>query len=269
MCERDNLMRSVTELVPLREASMGLQLGTLLADTAETFNMKYMEWKEGPRGVPEDGRCPLRQEAAKAVEERTKVTASEQQHATDAKAKVNEQDTLADWIAQAAAATGSVTGHSWNPSTNAVRHYVPLNNQLNACQQVDDQGMPGKCKESAHSIESSLQAAGHRQDKSRSPGCPDQWRRGLAQMPTAIRGRSSTQLTQLSAYNRSVAKDPAWNNGDSLMPTTRRPLQRRCRHLVAPIALPEASSTLCLGRIKHRRTKWGLSPQSERKHPGA
>ena len=57
MCERDNLMRSVTELVPLREPSMVLQLGTLLADTAETFNMKYMEWKEGPRGVPEDGRC--------------------------------------------------------------------------------------------------------------------------------------------------------------------------------------------------------------------
>ena len=79
-----------------------------------------------------------KQEAAKAVEERTKVTASEQQHATDAEAKVNEQDTLADRQIQAAVATGSVTGHGWNPSMNAVRDYVPLNNQLNACQQVDD-----------------------------------------------------------------------------------------------------------------------------------
>ena len=79
-----------------------------------------------------------KQEAAKAVEERTQVTASEKQRATFAEAKVIEQDTLVDWQAQAAVATGSVTGHSWNPPTNAVRHYVPLNNQPNACQQVDD-----------------------------------------------------------------------------------------------------------------------------------
>ena len=78
MCERDNLMRSVTELVPLREPSMGLELGTLLADTAETFNMKY-DGVEGrtKRRARRRKVCPVRQEAAKAVEERTKVTASE------------------------------------------------------------------------------------------------------------------------------------------------------------------------------------------------
>ena len=118
MCERDNLMRSVTELVPLREPNMGLQLGTLLADTAETFNMKYMEWKEGPRGVPEDGRyVPYVRKPQKLLKRGPKVTASEQQHAADAKAKVTVQDTLADRQVQAAVATGSVTGHSWNPST--------------------------------------------------------------------------------------------------------------------------------------------------------
>ena len=123
-------------------------------------------------------------------------------------------------------------------------------------------------QESSHSIESSLQAAGRRQDKSRSPGCPDQWRRGLAQMPTAIRGRSSAQLTQRSfqAYNMSVAKDPVWNKGDSLMPITRRPLQHRCKHLVDPSPCQKqaphcawvastivAPSGLCLSRVKAPR----------------
>ena len=105
MCERNTLTRSLAELVPLCEPSMGLQLGTLLEDTAgdvqhEVHGVEGKTKRRARRWKV----CPVRQEAAKAVEERTTVTASEQQHATDAEAKVNEQETLADWQVQAAVA---------------------------------------------------------------------------------------------------------------------------------------------------------------------
>uniref|UniRef100_A0A7S1AY12 Apple domain-containing protein n=1 Tax=Noctiluca scintillans TaxID=2966 RepID=A0A7S1AY12_NOCSC len=61
-----------------------------------------------------------------------------------------------------------------------------------------------------------------------------------------------------------VAKDPAWNEGDSTdadytTTTTVAPTPTPC----TPIALPDADPTSCLGRVNHHRTKWGLPPQSE------
>ena len=60
-----------------------------------------------------------------------------------------------------------------------------------------------------------------------------------------------------------VTKDPALNERDSTdadyTTTTAVTMPTPC----TPIALPETSSTLRLGRISHRRTKWGLPPQSE------
>ena len=66
--------------------------------------------------------CSVRQEAAKAVEERTKVTASMQEHATDAGAKVNKQDTLADGQVQAAVATGLLTQNQRSTEQSAKRN---------------------------------------------------------------------------------------------------------------------------------------------------
>ena len=62
----------------------------------------------------EEAREVAAKEAAKAVEERTKATASAQQHATDAEPMANEQDTLADRTAVVAV---SMARHGWNPST--------------------------------------------------------------------------------------------------------------------------------------------------------
>ena len=122
----------------------------------------------------EEAREVAAMEAAKAVEERTKATAAEQQHATEGEPRVNEQGTLADQQVQRAVAARS-TQDTGGINRRRCRELRPTEQ---SAKHMPAGGLPrsaGQVQESSHSIESSLQAAGRRQERSGLCGCPDQW----------------------------------------------------------------------------------------------
>ena len=166
---------------------------------------------------------------------------------------MSELDTLADWQAQAAVATGSVTQDTVGNHRRCCRG---LRSTERSVKHMPAGGLPstGQVKESSHSIESSVQAAGTTLGEE-----------SITWLSRSMEKRSGADSRTMpttcpSPRIQHCAKEIP------LIPTQRRPLQCRCRHFADPSPCQKqaphcvwvastivAPSGVCLPRVKAPR----------------